>query len=104
MVTRLRVILPAVALAVYAAWPATRSAFALGKFSVDPFNAARTGLDKFRGFYPTNPFVSGKRRDVVPSRECGLVGTKSFSQIAGHFVNGSGRNGCCAHGAIVAYL
>jgi hypothetical protein len=73
--------LSAGALAVLAPWPAARSTLTLLQFLLGPANPTLSGHRLLGILDPTDEFVAGKRRDVLPRIECGGVGHQRFAQV-----------------------
>ncbi len=58
-----------------------------------------------RGFNcqnPANPLIAGKRCNIFPFYECGLVREKGFFQISGDWVRYSTRDSFFGHVGIIA--
>lgn len=75
-----------------AARPAAGASHALGKFCISALDASLARFDELRGFYPANPFITGKRGDVVPgfSRLC-VARKRLFEVFRDGRMNSAGR-------------
>jgi hypothetical protein len=67
--------------AVHAARPTTRTANTFCEFLVRSLDAPCTGFNQFCTDDPTNPFVAGKGRNIIPGSQSLRVSQECFSQI-----------------------
>ena len=61
--------------------PAARSSLSRGKAFTGPFDAVGARLDLLCGLDPTDPFVTGKRRDVLPCGEGFWFAKEKFFEV-----------------------
>jgi hypothetical protein len=63
---------------VHTAWPAAGTAHTLDQFLVSSHDPARPSFDEFGPLYPADPFVAGKRGNVVPEDKRTGMGEQSL--------------------------
>ena len=94
--------LSAGALAVPAPWPAAGPTLAFLQLLLGPANAAFSSHLLLCILDPADELVSGQRRDVLPSTECGRVGDQRLAQVCGKLVHHPTGHSLAAHRATVA--
>src|SRR5690606_35690313 len=87
------------ALAVLAARPAARPAFAFLQLLEGPADAALAGLVLLGVFDPADELVACKRRDVVPRLQGCVVGDQGGAQISGQLMHHPTWHTLSGHGA-----
>ncbi len=76
--------------------PTARPAHAIPELVEANRDAALPGLCLLCGGDPADPFISGERRDVVPSRCCGPICRECFLQVRGHRMQRPSGGSCGA--------
>src|SRR5712672_1053066 len=89
--------LPASALTVLATWPATWTALAFFQLLLRPANAALSGHLLLGILDPADELIARQGRDVLPGRQCRVIGDQRRAQVCGQLVHHPTGDSLAAH-------